>query len=106
MRILLDHEGRSVRLTDERWAHVLDHPEMREPGMDVNVARTLLEPDLVLESTADPEVRLSYRFLPATRVGPKFVVVAVKAKPEDAFVVTAYLTDKPKAGRVLWTRHR
>ena len=95
-----------MRLTDERWAHVLEHPEMREPGMDVSVARALLEPDLVAQSTADPEVRLSYRFLPVTLVGPKFVVVAVKAKAEDAFVVTAYLTDKPKAGRVLWTRQR
>jgi len=106
VRILPDHEGRSIRLTDERWVHVLEHPEMQDPGMDAVVARTLLEPDLVVESRADPEIRLVYRFLSATRVGPKFVAVVVKVRAEDAFVVTAYLTDKPKAGRVLWNAVR
>jgi hypothetical protein len=79
---------------------------MQEPGMDVTVARALLEPDVVVESRVDPEVRLAHRFLPTSRVGPKFVVVVVKAKAEDVFVVTAYLTDRPKAGRVVWTRQR
>jgi hypothetical protein len=32
----------------------------------------------------------------------KFVCVVVKVKPGDAFVLTAYLTDKPKKGTVLW----
>ena len=104
MQVLLDHQGRSVRLTDERLAHVLEHPEMA--GMLADIARALVEPDLVVESNADPEVQLSYRFLPTTRVGPKFVVIVVKTRAEDAFVVTAYLTDKPKAGRVLWSRER
>ncbi len=28
MRILKDFEGKSVRLTDERLKHILEHPEM------------------------------------------------------------------------------
>ena len=104
LQVLKDHEGRSVRLTDERLAHLLEHPEMQ--GLEAEIARTLLEPDLVVQSRADPEVRLAYQFLPETKVGPKFLAVVVKASAEDAFVVTAYLTDKPKAGRTLWTRKR
>ena len=102
MRTLRDHEGREVRLTDERLAHILEHPEMQ--GMTDELASTLLDPQLVVESRVDSDVHLAYRFLPVTPVGPKFIVVVVKAGPSDAFVVTAYLTDKPKAGRVLWTR--
>lgn len=104
MQVLLDHQGRGVRLTEERRTHILEHPEMA--GMLADIARALVDPDLVIESKADPEVQLAYRFLPTTRVGPKFVVIVVKTKAADAFVVTAYLTDKPKAGRVLWSRER
>ena len=32
MKILNDHEGRAIRLTDERLAHILEHPEMQ--GME------------------------------------------------------------------------
>ncbi len=91
-----------MRLTDERWAHVLEHPEM--VGLEEDVCGAIRDPDLIVVSRADPEVRLVYRFLPMTRVGPKFVVVVVKVKPDDAFVVTAYLTEKPMAGRELWKK--
>jgi len=39
-----------------------------------------------------------------TRVGDKYLSVVVKVQPADAFVVTAYMTDKVKAGKVLWPR--
>ena len=32
MKILNDPEGRAIRLTDERLAHILEHPEMQ--GME------------------------------------------------------------------------
>ena len=35
-------------------------------------------------------------------VGGKWLCVVVKYAENDAFVVTAYLTDKPKAGGDLW----
>ena len=28
MPVLRDYEGRSIRLTEERWAHISEHPEM------------------------------------------------------------------------------
>jgi hypothetical protein len=34
--------------------------------------------------------------------GGKWLCVVVKCLQDDAFVVTAYLTDKPKAGENLW----
>lgn len=37
MRILRDYEGREVRLTDERFAHILEHPEM--VGLEVALSR-------------------------------------------------------------------
>jgi hypothetical protein len=56
----------------------------------------------VVESLSDAQARLYYRFYVGTRVGDKHLCVVVKVLQEDAFVVTAYLTDKVKKGKVLW----
>ena len=39
MRILEDFQGLAIRLTDERLAHILEHPEMA--GMESAVEQTL-----------------------------------------------------------------
>lgn len=100
MRTLKDCFGHSVRLTDERLAHILEHPEMQ--GMAAEVERVLREPQLVRRSRSDATVQLFYEFYTQTIVGGKWLCVVVKYPENDAFVVTAYLTDKPKPGEDLW----
>ena len=100
MKTLIDCFGRKVRLTDERLAHILEHVEMK--GMAAEVERVLREPQLVRHSRSDAAVRLFYEFYAQTIVGGKWLCVVVKYRENDAFVVTAYLTDKPKAGEDLW----
>jgi hypothetical protein len=98
--MLKDCFGHAVRLTDERLAHILEHPEMKE--MTTEIERVLLEPKLVRQSRSDTAIRLFYEFYAETIVGGKWLCVVVKYIEDDAFVVTAYLTDKPKAGDDLW----
>jgi len=100
MKTLDDCFGRKVRLTDERLAHILEHPEMK--GMAAEVERVLRQPEFVRRSQTDKTVRLFYEFYAQTIVGGKWLCVVVKYEENDAFVVTAYLTDKPKAGENLW----
>ncbi len=100
MRILLNHKGQEIRLTEERLAHILEHPEMR--GLDLLIADTLKSPEVVVKSRSDESVRLYYQYLPETVVGRKWICVAVKEDVENPFILTAYLTDKPKKGEVLW----
>lgn len=100
MKTLEDCFGHSVRLTDERFAHILERPEMKDMGEEIQ--RVLLEPKLVRRSRSDEAVRLFYEFYAQTIVGGKWLCVVVKYADNDAFVVTAYLTDKPKAGDDLW----
>jgi len=45
---------------------------------------------------------MNYRYYYRTIVGDKWLCVVVKYLVEDAFVLTAYLTDKPKRGMKLW----
>lgn len=98
--MLRDYEGVEVRLTDERLKHILEHPEMSD--METEIGKTLSDPERVVRSRSDEEVRLYYRFYPDTPVGGKFLCVVVKVHADDAFVITAYLTDRVKEGESLW----
>ena len=100
MKILKDCFGHSVRLTDERLAHILKHPEMSDMGIEIE--RVLLHPQLVRRSRTDEEVRLFYEFYAETVVGGKWLCIVVKYEETDAFIVTAHLTNKPKGGEDLW----
>jgi hypothetical protein len=100
MKTVEDCFGRSVRLTNERLAHILGHPEMQ--GMEAESERVLRQPALVRRSRSDRTVRLFYEFREETIVGEKWLCVVARYNEGDAFVVTAYLTDKPKQGEELW----
>ncbi len=102
MRVLHDHQGLVIRLTDERLTHIMEHQEMR--GLEGAIEETLLRPVHVVESFSDPQARLYYRFYVGTLVGDKFVCVVVKVAGDDAFVLTAYLTDRVKKGVLLWPK--
>jgi hypothetical protein len=100
MIVMRDFQGMEVRLTDERLAHILEHPEMA--GSEAAIEETLRIPERVLESLFDSETRLYYRFYRETIVGAKYLCVVVKMTQGDAFVLTAYLTDSVKRGWRLW----
>lgn len=100
MLILLDYQNRQVRLTEERLAHILTHPEMVE--MESQIADTLKNPQLVRKSRSDDSAELFYRFYTQMLIGDKWLCIVVKYLPDDAFIVTAYFTDKPKKGDDLW----
>jgi hypothetical protein len=97
---LADYEGRVVRLTSERLAHVLLHPEM--DGQLDRIRETLLEPDLIVATRADDTVRVYHRRYASTPVTRKYLHVAVKILPDDAFVLTAYYSSRRKRGVTIW----
>jgi len=97
---LPDFEGRAVRFSHERREHILQHPEMS--GLEGSIAETLSSPEKVVESRSDQEARLYYRYYYGTPVGDKFLCVVVKLMHADAFVMTAYLTDRVKKGTQVW----
>ncbi len=44
--MIRDHHGLAVKLSDERLAHILEHPEM--VGLETAIAETLMHPALVI----------------------------------------------------------
>ena len=75
MKVLVDYQGKNVRLTDERLAHILGHPEMAD--MEHAMNETLREPQLVIRSRTDDTANLSYRYYYGTKVGDKWLCVVV-----------------------------
>ncbi len=48
-----------MRLTNERFKHILEHPEMA--NLAAALEETLREPKLVIQSRSDPNAELRYR---------------------------------------------
>lgn len=73
-------------------------------GLEADIERVLQSPAEVRVSRSDDTVQLFYEFYARTRVGGKWLCVVVKYTLEDAFVVTAYLTDQLKTGDTIWPK--
>jgi hypothetical protein len=97
-----DYSGRTVRLSAERWQHVVEHSEM--VGQERKLRQTLREPQKVLTSRLDSSVHLYYRLYERSPVGRKYLTAAVKMLDEDAFVITAFFTDEIKGGSIVWPK--
>ena len=52
MKTIQDCFGQAVRLTDERMAHILEHPEMI--GMSMEIENVLTRPNTVRRSRSEP----------------------------------------------------
>lgn len=103
MLVVRSRNGVSVRLTEERWRHIIDrHPEM--DGQREKVLETLAGPDMIQEG--DFGELLAIKFYAETPLGEKYVVVAYREiSTEDGFILTAYLTRRPSSRReTLWKR--
>ena len=91
-----DSEGQRVELTDERCAHIAQyHPDV-VPFLD-RLAQALRAPDMLRQSTQDPNVVVHYRYF-ADILGGKYLAVVVKTDARR-FVLTAYLTRRIRTGK-------
>jgi hypothetical protein len=90
-----------VRLTTERWAHIIDrHPEMA--SLRDRVLETVGMPDYI--QAGDFGELLAVRFYPQTPLTQKYLIVAYREVAEnDGFILTAFLARRPSAGRkIVW----
>jgi hypothetical protein len=66
------------------------------------LAVTLSSPEIVIVTAKDESVHTYHRFYAETPVTSKYMIVAVKIIDEDAFVVTAFYSSRPKKGKIIW----
>ena len=89
-------------MTSEREAHTLRHPELR--GQIGKLEAVLPEPDVIVRSVRDPDVHLYHKHYAETPVTEKYLLVAVKVREKDSFIITAFFTDAIKRGERVWEK--
>lgn len=88
-----------VFLTEEAWLHTILSPHDYMEQIPEVVLETVQRPEEIRRSNTRPEtVRLYYKWFADTPVGDKWVCVVVKYLLDEAYVLTAYATDRIKAG--------
>ena len=104
MPIVRSRNGVPVRLTEERWQHIVrQHPEV--DGQREKVLEALAEPDVVQKGDLDK--LLAVKFYPETPLSEKFLVVVYReVSAEDGFILTAYVTRRPSSRRETTWRRR
>ncbi len=103
MILIISRNGVPVRLTTERWDHIINqHPEMAT--MRDKVLETVGTPDMI--QSGDYGEILAVRHYPVTPLTSKHLIVAYReSAADDGFILTAYLARRPSARReVIWKR--
>lgn len=82
--------GVAIRLTDERWAHIIEeHCELA--GLRSDVLETVLQPERILLG-GDGEL-IALRRLEQG----KHLVVVYREQSDDGFVITAFVTRRERS---------
>jgi hypothetical protein len=98
MDVVLSVEGVPIRLTTERWFHIVEnHDDIA--GYYDDVLETVENPDMVLRG---------YRgsLIAARGYGRRryLAVVYRQVSTEDGFIITAYFTSKIDRKKAIWKR--
>lgn len=98
MDLALSVEGVPIRLTTERWFHIVEnHDDMA--GYYDDVLEVIENPDLVLGGYGGSRI--------ATRGygrGRYLAVIYRQLSAQDGFVITAYFTSKIDRKKVIWRK--
>jgi hypothetical protein len=87
-----------IRLTDERWAHIVNHHD-EIAGYEDDVLHAIEDPDLVLKGD-----RGSLRAVKSYGRKRYLVVTYREISRTDGFVITAYFVRKIDRKRAVWRR--
>ena len=96
--IVTSKNGKSIRLTDERWAHIVEeHNELA--GRRYDVIEAVADPTRILAGNEGEHLAVH-----EVETG-KWLVAVYREEANDGFVITAFLTRRIRAldkRRQLW----
>jgi len=90
--------GIKIKITEELWDYIVTvkHPSMRNRINDI--VKILSDPMEIRRSKRDRTVYLYYGKTDL------FICAVCKHLDGEGFLITAYMTDKIKAGEVIWKK--
>ena len=85
---LKDRTGRTVYLTDERYGHIIKHPEMQN-SIHI-IERTIKNPNKISRYSLDPNIRYYYSYQKNRKSKARYLRVVVKYLNREGFIITAF----------------
>lgn len=87
-----------IRLTEERWFHIVEnHDDLA--GYYDEILQTLEEPNFVIKGYKDALITLR-----KIKEGLYLAVVYKEISKNDGFIITAYFTSKIKKEAIIWQK--
>ncbi|MBI2994747.1 MAG: hypothetical protein HYY48_11320 [Gammaproteobacteria bacterium] len=103
MRVVYSRNRVPIRLTVERWQHIVAYHQELDGRQD-EVLETVAEPEQI--QIGDYGELLAFRFYGDTPLGGKFLVVAYRELSDaDGFILTAYYTRRLSIKREMLWKH-
>ena len=85
--------GKNIRITSEHWKRIVETKHRIIDGKESLVTEALKNPDQIRKSKKDAQVFLHYK-----KINGKHACVVARHLNGDGFIITAYITDRIKAG--------
>jgi Barnase-EndoU-ColicinE5/D-RelE like nuclease len=92
MEIAVSRNGRPIRISDERWTHVVEAHDYMAGNMEL-VIETIEDPDAVVVGSKRELIAL--RCYETTVLSEKYVVAVYREFSDDGFLITAFMTSRP-----------
>lgn len=91
---IIDKTKRKIHLNEERYKHILKHPEMQNELETIK--ETLKEPLKITDYNLDENIKYYYRHYKNKDSKAKYLRVIVKYLNGKGFIVTAYFMENIK----------
>lgn len=93
MEVAVSMNGTPIRVTDERWTHVVESHDYMAGNREL-VVETVEDPDAIVKGGKGELIAL--RHYHATSISEKHVVVVSREIENDGFLITAFMTSAPE----------
>jgi len=90
---VISKNGKEIRLTAERWAHIVESHDYMAGNQDM-VFETLESPDIIVIGIKNEFIAVKHYV--KTSISEKHVVVIYKEEENGGFFITAFMTSKPE----------
>ena len=98
----VSRNGVSIRITDERWTHVVESHDYMAGNLEL-VVETIEDPNDIVVGRKGEFIAL--RHYESTSISEKTVVAVYREFVDDGFLITAFMTSSPETilrKGVLW----
>lgn len=104
MEKLVSKNGIPIRITDERWTHVVESHDYMAGNLEL-VMETIEDPDYIVAGRKGEFIAL--RHYESTSISEKTVIAAYREFADDGFLITAFMTSSPETilrKGILWQK--